>query len=524
MPPFHPILTCGEARALEERLLENDADRTWAAMGKAGAGVGAAVLRDFPQWRPLPRDPKVLVLAGPGHNGGDALLAALEILQARPRGRVTVLLIEVAENLKPLTRQAWEELGARAGVEAIAPEQFFSRLRAGAAWDVVLDGFYGMSFRPPLKEPARRIVAVLNEAPEAAGMRVAVDVPSGAGETPTDLAFRADFTYATGSVKTPLLKPWNAEWAGRIRYVDIGFFEKPYSGERTHAEDWLTPGILQPLRRLRNSAGDKRQYGHLLVVAGSRAYPGAQMLNVLGALRAGAGLLTALAPASHAGAFAAVRPEAMWHACAEEADGGHGAAALAAARELWPRATAVLLGSGLGRGAHTREMARELVAECPRPLVLDADALTPELLEAAAKRPKKAGAVVLTPHAGEFARLAPELAKAEEGKREEELKAFCRKHRVITVLKGPLTRICDGERTWVSSFGGPVLARGGSGDVLAGIVGALVAQEGADAFVAAARAAVWHGMAADALAEAKGETAALTAELTGYMAEALREG
>ncbi len=515
MSPVHPILSCAEARALEERLLGADEERTWAAMQRAGAGVGQAVLRDFPQWRPLPRDPRVLVLAGPGHNGGDALLAALEILRARPRGRATVVMIELVDKLKPLTKRAWEELAAREGVEAVAPEQLFSRVRSGAKWDIALDGLYGMAFRPPLREPARKIVKVINDAEDAVGFRAAVDVPSGVSETPTDLAFRADFTYATGIVKTPLLAAVNAGWTGRIRYVDIGFFEKPYDGARALEEEWLTEGVLEPLRRLRPSGGDKRTYGHLLAVSGSRSYPGAQMLNVLGALRAGAGLVTALAPASVAGAFAAARPEAMWHACAEEADGGHGAATLAVLKEFWPKATAVLAGSGLGRGLHTQALVQSLAAECPLPLVLDANALTPEVLAAVAQRPKKAGPVVLTPHAGEFARIA--------GK-DEDLKTFCLRHKVVTVLKGPLTRICDGKRTWVSGFGGPVLARGGSGDVLAGMVGALLAQTPKDAFGAAARAVAWHGLAADALACAKGETAALTAELTGYLGEALREG
>jgi NAD(P)H-hydrate epimerase len=515
MPPVHPILTCGEARALEERLLGADAERAWAAMQRAGAGVGAAVLNDFPQWRPLPRDPRVLALAGPGHNGGDALLAAQEILRARPRGRVTVVLLEALEQLKPLTRRAWEELAVREGVEALAPEPFHARLRKGETWDVALDGLYGMAFRPPLREPARKIVTALNENPAAVGFRAAVDVPSGVSDTATDLAFRADFTYATGIVKTPLLAAVNAEWVGRVRCVDIGFFDKGYEGPTpASGEEWLMPAALEPLRRLRPSTGDKRTYGRVLIVSGSRMYPGAQMLNVLGALRAGAGLVTALTPASHAGAFAAARPEAMWQACTEEADGGHGAATLAAAREWWPRATVVLAGSGLGRGKPTQAMLQELVTECPLPLVLDADALQPTILEAVARRPAKAGPVVLTPHAGEFARLAGERA---------DLKEFCRAHRVVTVLKGPLTRVCDGGRIWMSGFGGPVLARGGSGDVLAGIVATLLGQTPADAFGAAARAAVWHGLAADALARARGDTAALTGELPGHMAEALRE-
>jgi NAD(P)H-hydrate epimerase len=513
MSPFHPILTCAETRALENRLLGDDPEQSWEAMRRAGAGVGAAVLRDFPTWRPLPRDPRVLVLAGPGHNGGDALLAAALLLRARPRGKITVALLEAAEKSKPLTRRALDELLALGAATPLSAAELPARLRAGESWDITLDGLYGMSFRPPLREPARGLITALNAA-TGLGFRAAVDVPSGIGDEPADLAFRADFTYATGVVKAPLFAAGNAPWVGRVREVDIGFFAEAYDGPRAHPEDFLRPAVLAPLQGLRPSVGDKRTYGHLLVVSGSRAYPGAQMLNVLGALRAGTGLVTALVPAGHAGAFAAARPEAMWRACAEEADGGHGGATLAAARELWPRATAVLAGSGLGRTGHAQAMLQALVAECPLPLVLDADALFPATLAALAHRPAGAGPVVLTPHAGEFARLAG--ARADLGK-------FCRDHGVVTILKGPVTRVADGKRVWCGTFGGPVLARGGSGDVLAGIAGGLLAQTPADAFGAAARAAAWHGLAADELARARGETAALTAELASFMPEALRD-
>ena len=513
MPTTHPILTCAEARAWEHQLLGDDLETAWAAMQRAGTGVGAAVLRDFVQWRPLPRDPRVLALAGSGHNGGDALLAAREILRARPRGRITAVLLEPLEKLKPLARRAWDELAMNSGVENIFADQFYSRLAAGETWDLTLDGLFGMSFRPPLPEAARALLTAVNTAPRATGFRAAVDLPSGVADQSDDLAFSADFTYATGIAKAPLFDAANAKWAGRIRYVDIGFFEKNYAGPRAVAEEILLPTILEPLGRLRDSAGDKRAFGHLLVVSGSRAYPGAQMLNVLGALRAGAGLITALTPYSHAAAFAAARPEAIWRACPEEMDGSHGAGTFGAVRELQGRASAVLAGSGLGRGLAIQNLLPMMAKTCLLPLVLDADALTPKVLQAVVERPDGAGPVVITPHAGEFARIAGEDAHLAE---------FSRGHKVITVLKGPITRISDGQRTWCSTFGGPVLARGGSGDILAGIIGALIAQRAGEPMLAAARGVVWHGLAADALARARGDTSALIAELASYLPEALR--
>jgi len=509
----HPILTCAEAQAWEKNILGDNPEHAWNAMGRAGAGVGAAVVRDFTQWRPLPRDPRVLVLAGPGHNGGDALLAAREILRARPRGHITVVLLESLEKLKTLTRRAWDELAANSGVALITAEQFYQQLGTAAAWDICICGLYGMGFHPPLSENARLLIKTVNDAPHAVGFRVAIDLPSGVGTTSDDLAFIADFTYATGIAKQPLFDPANAKWVGRIRYIDLGFFEKPYDGPRAFTENLLLPGVLKPTAHLRKATNSKRQHGNLIVLSGSRAYPGAQMLNVLGALRAGAGLVTALTPFTFAASFAAARPEAIWRSCPEEPDGSHGAGTMGAMRDLLPRASAFLAGSGMGRGHGTQNMLQVLAKTCLLPLVLDADALMPKVITVASERPDDAGPVIITPHAGEFERIAGDTT---------DLAEFCRKFHLITVLKGPITRISDGTQTWCSPYGGPVLARGGSGDLLAGMVAALLSQMNHHPFEAACRAVVWHGLAADALARAKGETAVLTSELAAYLPEALR--
>jgi len=511
--PSHPILTCAEAQAWEKNILGDDPERAWSAMCHAGAGVGASIVRDFTQWRPLPRDPRVLVLAGPGHNGGDALLAAREILRTRPRGHVTVVLLEPLEKLKSLTRRAWDELAANSGVKTDTPEQFYGRVAADESWDICISGLYGLGFHPPLSPHARALIQAVNDAPDSVGFRAAIDLPSGVGATSDDLAFLADFTYATGIAKQPLFDSANAKWVGRIRYIDLGFFEKPYTGPRAFTENFLLPTVLKPIARLRNATNSKRQYGNLIILSGSRAFPGAQMMNVMGALRAGAGLVTALTPGSLAASFAAARPEAMWRGCPEEPDGGHGAATMGVMRDLLPRASALLAGSGMGRGPGTQNMLAVLAKTCLLPLVLDADALMPKIITAAAERPKDSGPVIITPHAGEFERIAGENA---------DLADFCRRYRLITVLKGPITRISDGTQTWCSTLGGPVLARGGSGDLLAGMVGALLSQMNHHPFEAACRAVVWQGLAADALARAKGETAVFTTELAAYLPEVLR--
>jgi NAD(P)H-hydrate epimerase len=165
------------------------------------------------------------------------------------------------------------------------------------------------------------------------------------------------------------------------------------------------------------------------------------------------------------------------------------------------RADALLLGPGLAADPDTIGLVCEVVAAAPVPVVLDADALRPEVVEAVRGKP-----FIGTPHAGEYQRIAPALTAAD---------------RAVLVQKGPLTRITHGEAVWFSPFGGPVLARGGSGDILAGITGGLLAQHPADLPAAAARAVVWHGLAADLLARTHGQVAVETSQLLEQLGPAL---
>ncbi len=488
----YPVLTCDEARHFEAARFGGDEVKEWPAMCAAGAGVARAVLADFEELGPFPANARVLVLAGKGHNGGDALLAALSIGRAFAGASFDVALAGGEHALKPLAARAWKELihAARGRVRLI-------RLDALAeSYDLVLDGIFGFQFRPPLASAAARWLRRVNELPVR--LRAAVDLPSGLGEPD---AFRADFTYATGLVKAPLLDLANA---GRLRLVDLGFAAGPAYPEN---RDWVLGGrLLDPLRSLRPASVDKRTFGHLFVIGGSRSYPGAVLMSVLAALRSGVGLVTAFVPESLAASFAARAPEAMWVGWPEAPDGGLAMEGTHLLESRLERATAVLIGPGLGREPETLAWVKDFVARQKHPLVLDADALQPDVVRGG-RAPR-----ILTPHAGEFARIGggaslPEVAKGLSG---------------AVVLKGAVTRICDGDRVYHSLCGGPVLARGGSGDLLAGLIGGLLAQNPADPLLAACRGTVWHGMAADRLARAGGQVAVRTTDVLDHLASVLR--
>jgi NAD(P)H-hydrate epimerase len=496
MSSSHPVLTLAGAKRFEDEFFRGDEAREWSAMKSAGLAVGLAVLDDFGELGRFPEDAHLLVLVGKGHNGGDALLAAQAILARHPAAHADLWLLFGDRALKPLAARAYRELFQSAPKRV----RLISRPDALAkSYDLSLDGVFGFQFHPPLTPKLTTIFARLNHHPIR--FRAAVDLPSGLGD---DNALRADFTYATGSVKTPVLDDALRAVVGRLRYLDLGFFSEvnlPDVNDRV-----LTSEILSPQQILRPAASDKRSYGHVFILGGSRSYPGAVLMSALAAARSGTGLVTAFVPESLVPAFAARAPEVIWVGWPETPAGGLALEGSHLLRERIDRANALLLGPGVGREPETMALLADIVKTATVPLVIDADALQPEIVRAGSA-PR-----ILTPHAGEFARIAG-TAK---------LLDYSREAKAITALKGPVTRICDGAAVYHSLHGGPVLARGGSGDILAGLIAGLLAQKPAEPLAAACRGAVWHGLAADLLARTNGQVAVQTTEVLDFLAAALR--
>ncbi len=519
-----PILTCAEAKALEARLFGGDEEQEWSAMQRAGAAVAGAVLEDFREIGGFPAAGRVLVLAGKGHNGGDALLAAKAILQQHPAATATVLFAAGERALRPLAWRAWRELLriAAGRVTKLSPKKGNPECKVD--YDLCLDGIFGFQFHPPVDAATTEVLRRANVHP-GIRLRAAVDLPSGTGEETGAITFRADFTYATGSVKAPLLAERHRDAVGRLRYLDLGFFEPTYVGSPLAGDSSvpsrasalptdfvLKSSMLAPLAALRAPQSDKRTFGHLFVIGGSRHYPGAVLMCVRAALRSGVGLVTAFVPQSLAAAYAARAPEAIWIAWPETPGGSLAPEGLPLLRARLERATALVMGPGLGPEREALTLVGEVVKLAAIPAVLDADALQPAVLAAA-----RGGPIVCLPHAGEFKRLA--------GGREASsavLRAVAHETGATVVLKGPVTRVADGDRVYHSFFGGPVLARGGSGDLLAGLVGGLLAQSTHEPVPAACRGVVWHGLAADLLARDRGQVAVEATQLLDYLSPALR--
>lgn len=523
----HPILSLPEARALEADLLTTD-EAAWEAMNRAGAAIAEWLPKDFAEIRPLPRHAKVLVLLGKGANGGDACIAVKSLHHQYPDIRVTLALVEPLAALRPMAMRAFTELNNSVKCAVLGGndtawtrDQWQNELQqtgGASGWDVCIDGLLGMSFQPPLREAYAVLIDAVNHYPRIA-MRAAVDLPSGYLQGDQGYhVFNADFTYATGSLKvTQMLSDGPC---GRMRYCDLEFFSVNGSRYSQSAKvSVITDAVLDSLRGFRSAGSNKRSFGHLFVLGGSAYMPGALMMAVKAALRSGAGLVTAFAPVSVAEGLAAQVPEAMWVPWPETSNGTLSPRALSLFFDRADRANAVLIGPGLGADRFTRLIAQEILQRYHGPILLDADALYPEVVELAARRKANAGPVVLTPHHGEFARLAKDLSK---GDYQDSLSDYASKYNVSVVLKGPRTLVAAKNKLLCNLHGGPVLSRGGSGDILAGILSGLLARRHDPLVETLASGVYWHARAAELLARDKGQICVQTSDLLDYMGPALR--
>ena len=490
-----PVLSCAEAAAAEAAFLDGSAALSWQLMNRAARGVGDEALAL------LGRKPdRILVLAGKGNNGADAFLAALHCARA---GTEIVAVFAEGGPARPQAQRAWamRKKGVRIGIVAAAN----LRQLAAHEFDLIFDGILGQGFRAPLSAELRRF---LRDSDTLRGLRIAVDLPSGLGDDATGPAFRADLTVSIGCLKRPLLSPKAAQFVGRLRVLDIGL---PL-GETEEA--CVTAESLALLRKPRRARSDKRHQGRILIIGGSERMPGAVLMNTASALRSGAALVTTCLPESVRAKAAVAYPEAMWRGMRTGKDGAIAATNLKEIRLLIADKDAILVGSGMGEKAGG--LIRAIAAAVTGALVLDADALRPTVIAAA----KHAAVRVLLPHAGEFKRLSGRTASVAAAR------AYARRTKTIVVLKGPLTCVTDGLRVLHIPFGGPVLARGGSGDLLAGIVTSVVARRaelGLSAFDAVVLATTWHARAADWLRDNHGEEAVRTTELLAGLSPVLRD-
>lgn len=512
-----PLATAEEMRRADRRVTERYGLPSLLLMENAGRGAAEVMARTM---GPL-GGRRVVVLCGKGSNGGDGLVAARHLLG---RGaHVAVWLAGRAEEVRGDARvnlDAWRAAGQPVAELPDGGGPAGDRLgqSLGQA-DCVVDALLGTGVRGAVTGAPAVAIAAIN----AAGRPVcALDLPSGLpsdGEVPAGPVVRAHVTATFGLPKLGLAVPPGVELAGRVELVDLGV-------PRAWLEEGLRTALLEaadvgPLLPPRPVAAHKGRYGHLLVVAGSLGKTGAAVLACLGALRAGTGLVTCAVPASQRPVVAAGVAEAMTEPLPETAAGSLSAKGVERLLALLHRVDAAAIGPGVGLDPETQAAVRDVIRQGERPLVVDADALTALAGHLAVAR-EAAGPRLLTPHPGEAARLLGVTIAEVQVDRVGAARRLAEATGATVALKGARTVVAgpDGEVV-VNPTGNPGMASGGTGDVLTGIAGGLLAQGLGP--VAALRAAVYlHGLAGDLAAEAGGTAGLLAGDVARALPAAIR--
>ena len=517
------ILTSAEMRAADERTTAEHGVPSLTLMENAGQAVSRFVLRHYPAAQ------RITVLCGKGNNGGDGFVAA-RLLAAEGR-QVSVLLLAETANPQGDAAAMFQRLrNMRPSVRILAAADavtltstMFEQLFAGA--ELFVDAVLGTGFKPPMRGLAvalrERIAAMIVPV-------VAVDVPSGWDADSTSIddagAFRADAVVTFTAPK--LAHVFGHMTRGPVVVAGIGSPEVAVQSESrltwTGGSKWLTE---QP----RAINGNKGKYGHVIVFGGSRGKAGAPGMASLAAMRAGAGLVTVAVPECIAATVAAYAPELMLEPLCQTAI-QHGRGGTISLRNLEAgnlqpllnRKTVVAIGPGLSREPDAAAFVRGLLDETQLPMVLDADALNAFEKQTRALN-GKGRTLVLTPHPGEMARLLGCTIKDVEADRVNIARRFAQDHALTLVLKGWRTLVAHPDGTVaVNTTGNPAMAKGGSGDILTGIVAAMLAQYPEHVADAVNAAVYLHGLAGDLALREQDEHTMLATDTVAHLWRAFR--
>lgn len=513
------IVSTNQMRELDRRAIEEFEISGETLMDRAGLGVANIVDGLFDRCKT--RDPSILLIAGRGNNGGDAFVAArylndygcnVMVWLAGSAGEVAGDARTHMNRMREC-RIPFEELPTKEDWDA-ALEQYLKN-RANRP-DAVIDGVLGTGIKGPARGPAAGAISYINVL-AGDSMVVSIDAPSGldsdTGRAEGD-AVKADITVTMGLPKRGLIEPRAAEHVGRLDVVDIGIPSELIDGIESDIE-LITAFDLVALFPKRARASHKGDYGRLLILGGAAGYSGAIAMATMAAIRSGAGLVTAVVPRSIAPVVSAAAPEAMVHGADETDTGSLAANCWRKWLERTGEFSGMVIGPGMTRHKETSTLVSMVLKDCAAPVVADADALNVfdgRLDELRASRREGAG-LVITPHPGEMARLMGCSSADVQADRFAAARSAAERSGAVVVLKGAGTIVTQrGAPIHVNMTGNPGMARGGMGDVLAGLLGGLVAQ-GLSPLDAARAAVFLHGLAGDEAARKATESAMTTRDV-----------
>ena len=511
------ILNAEQMREADRRTVQDIGLASLVLMENAGRQVVAAIESLYSDLA----DRSVAIVCGKGNNGGDGFVVARTLHQ---RGvDVSVFVIGKIIEIKGDASINLEILGriGQTVVEVADETAWELHGMEVTGHDLIIDAMFGTGLSAPLTGFYETVVADLNEAGVPI---VSIDMPSGLSADTSDLigdAIDATVTVALGAPKLPLVLPPAESKSGEVVVADIGIPADIFDQlEGPHIE-LLTREQMRPLIPARAVDAHKGDFGHVMVVAGSMGKTGAAVLCAQGALRSGAGLVTVASPRSCQPTVAAHGIEYMTEGLDETPDGTVHFSAVAAV--LGIEADVIVAGPGLGRGEGVTTFIRELIDKYDGPLVLDADALNAFADEPSLLVGREGRDVIITPHPGEMARLVGCSVEDLQADRIGIATDFAKRHKLYVVLKGYRTLVVTpDEKVFVNPTGCAGMATGGTGDVLAGMLAAWLAQL-LDAEAACRLAVYLHGSAGELADADHGEVSMTAGDLVDHIGDAILE-
>jgi ADP-dependent NAD(P)H-hydrate dehydratase / NAD(P)H-hydrate epimerase len=468
-----PCLDADEMRATDGWAIKDVGVPSLALMETAGRAVAEAAAE-------VATSPVAAIVCGKGNNGGDGLVAARAL---RETGfQVEALLLAPPDELSDDARANVDRFE---GARQVDPAELPAAMRGAG---VVIDAVFGTGFAGAPRGPAVQAIEAMNGADAPV---VATDIASGINASTGEMEGAAVAADVTVTFHAPKLGHWVApgkDHTGRLEVAPIGI---PDGAPVRPRAGLINPRVLE-LAPSRAAGSTKFSSGQVLIVGGSRGLTGAVSMAALAAIRTGAGYATVAVPADLEHIFEVKLTEVMSLGCASR-DGRLRPAASEQILGQAEKAAAVVLGSGMGREQGTQRLIQELTERIEAPLVIDADGLN-AFAGRIEKLAARKGPLVLTPHAGEMGRLLDRDSKEVGARRIEAAREAASRSGGIVLLKGDDTIVTDGDRIAVNAISSPQLATAGTGDVLSGMVAAMIAR-GVEPFAATCSAVVAHSRA-----------------------------
>jgi len=505
-------LTAAEMREVDRLTIERHGISGAQLMENAGSHVADHINKLPVLWR-LERPVRVVIFCGKGNNGGDGFVVARRLAKIKQKFEVRVFLFGEFEELQGDARtnaRRWKKAGGLL-FAILKGADWAKALRHVAGAHVVVDALYGTGLRGAVTGLAAQAIEDLNKmshdaaAPTPACI-VAIDTPSGLpsdGEPAAGPVVRAHETLTFTAPKIGQLTSREAAWCGQLHVKWIG--SPPALIEETGKSTlrWAGPDEFSSLPLIRAADSHKGSFGHVLVVGGSTGKSGAAILAGHASLCTGAGLTSVATPDTVQPVVAAAHPEYMTEPLASTSHGtiAHSNIASGRLENILPGKTVFAIGPGLGTEPETQDVIRHLVQQVPHPIILDADGLNAFAGRLDALRDRKSGFLCITPHPGEMARLF-RMSNAEvQSDRVKAATEAAKRANAHVILKGFHSVLASPNgHVWVNTSGGPALAKGGSGDVLTGVLAALTGQFGTEDWLRVlALGTFLHGAAADIL-------------------------